>query len=1140
MARNNTLPSAPPLSQLIKVKQSSMRSVHIAQDLPNIQMSEDYLVTARGRADLTRILDGLYSLPPTRAWTLTGPYGTGKSYFSLMLMNLFCAELPGHQRAIELLQSVDPELTNNMIDRLHLHSSSGFFVVPVPGTRIPFYESLRNSLISSLSPYSRTRGFNKLIKELSTWGSETAGDQISSWFTKLEGAFLSQNLPFQGILLILDELGKLLEYAAANPDQSDIFIFQELAERANRSGTFPIVVIGVLHQAFERYAALSDSTASREWAKVQGRFEDIAFQEPAAMQMRLLARALEKYKSTQMPDLSSMLNATAVDVWRSGWQPPLITCEQFLEITKSAYPLHPATLVALPYIFNRLGQNERSLVAYLASSEPSGFQEFIQTHKPPNFLRLPYLFDYLSINYEWRLYGVSRARALTETIEILNSEPNLTVLEVDILKTIGLINWLADVGAIKATEPIVMSALRDTDYSDDEIRASLTRLKMRSLLVFRRFNATYRIWQGSDVDIEERLDVAHKQLSSNISLAEIIQSYLPPIALAARRNSYQSGTLRLFETRYIDIHNYLTTRLDVKPGAAGIVFIALPASPSEIEIFKAWAASDSVKSRHQVVIGILERSTRLSDLAQELRALHWVNGNTPELGGDPVARRELRSRLAAVESLIQAEFNNHLNLHNLFEAKSCAWFWQGEQLSFSVKTNISHLLSDICDKIYYQSPIIWNELINRRSLSAQAAAARRNLIEAMLTRQHMETLGIEGYPPERSIYETLLMKSGIHAQRVEGWALGEIPINDPLRLRYVWRTIETFIFKPPVQPRLVSDLFDLLIAPPYGITQGILPVLLCAFLSVNSAETTLYREGTLLPEPSVADWEVLLRRPELFSIAGFRAEGDMMGIIQRLSRSMNTEPAIMPIVRSLVRRVKALPEHAWRTQKLPQEALSVRNLIETAHSPERLLFHDLPRAVHLDPFDEVDPKPEIINLFFERLNGALQALANVTPQLEKWARDHLLQCCGLAPGVAGWENFREISKQLVWRVNDPALSPLLKRTTESADDQIALGSVLAFVANRPLRVWSDADAINFSNQAKAFGELFQVEQRTYFPTSRLSNQHQKRFIEIASNIRNTLCVEFGNDPHLLLAVTQALATELIRSTLDEKGDGEEI
>lgn len=1131
MVVTDTTPVPASLSNYIHVRQSSIRSIHVVQDLQNALIIEEYLMTAQSRSGLHRILDRLYGASPTRAWTLTGPYGTGKSYFSLILMNLFCAAQTGHKRAVDLLRSIDPILTDQIIDRLELSSGLGLFSVPVAGSRHALPDCLRVSLQQALLPYCEQPAFQNLLRDLETWNSQTGSREIVTWLNALKDAFSSARLPFQGVLFILDEMGKLLEFAATNPEKTDVFLFQELAERANRSGDFPIVFIGILHQAFERYASLLNSASQREWAKVQGRFEDIAFQEPPSLQMRLLVRAMEAMKLDQYTSLAPILEENAEEAWWSGWQPALLSKEQFHELCLSAYPFHPSALIALPYVFKRLAQNERSLFAYLASSEPFGFQDFLQKHEAPEFLRLPHLFDYLAANFQARLYASGRARQLTETLERLSSAPNLEPLEIDILKTIGLINWLAEGGAVQATEPVVISSLRGEGRTEADLQYALKRLKERSLLVFRRYNSTYNIWQGSDVDIEERLDTAHHQLSGNFSFAETIQRYLSPRPLVARRHSYETGTLRYFEVRYVDVTTFQAASLKTKPGASGVVLLALPSNQAEVGMFREWASSALVSEQQNVVIGVAGRSIRLADLAQELRALNWVSENTPELSADPVARRELRARIAGVESLINAELDANLKLHRLSDAKSCEWYWQGKQITAVERNGLSHILSNLCDQIYALSPRLWNELVNRRTLSSQAAAARRNLIEAMLTKAQVETMGIEGFPPERSMYESLLKKSGLHVLHGGEWRLGDLPETDPLHLQPVWDAISSYIFASPVEPRLVSDLFAHLEASPFGLTSGVLPVFLCAFLTAHNAETTLYREGSLLPEPGVADWEVLLRRPELFSVAGCRVEGPLKVILERLSYGLRTAPAVMPVVRTLVRRLKALPEHAWRTQRLSAEALSVRHLVETAHSPERLLFHDLPLALHLEAFDEVMPNEATVGQFFEQLNTALEALSNATPKLQSWARDTLLSNCGLSIGEVGWNQFRELSAELGPRINAPALIPLLKRASEGQNAQLALESALAFVANRPLRAWSDMDADRFSTQAKGLGELFQNERRNYLPSSTLSQDQQRRCQAIAANVRNVLAVEIGDEPQLLRAALQMLAREL---TMTEK------
>ena len=228
----------------------------------------------------------------------------------------------------------------------------------------------------------------------------------------------------------------------------------------------------------------------------------------------------------------------------------------------------------------------------------------------------------------------------------------------------------------------------------------------------------------------------------------------------------------------------------------------------------------------------------------------------------------------------------------------------------------------ICDDLYAAGPIVRNEILNRRQLSSQGAAARRNLIEGMLLRGHLPALGIDGYPPERSMYESLLSAGKLHQERADqGWGFGPPPPDDRLHLLPVWNAIGDYIFALPPQPRSVQDLFVQSQSATLWPNGWRAPVLLCAFLIVHQQETTLYTEGSLLPSPDIADWEVLLRRPELFTVAGCRIVGPRLAVVERLARGLQTQPAAMPIVRELIRRIKSLPEHVLRTQKLSAATL---------------------------------------------------------------------------------------------------------------------------------------------------------------------------------------------------------------------------
>lgn len=1110
-----------PLIQQICLRQAHLRSIQVEQDLYNPHLHTGYVLTPQVLSAIGRITTPTASGKPPRAWTITGAYGAGKSYFAVYLMNLANSGLPAHAESLAALRHIDPLLAESCRTAFATHQQHGLLTIAVTGFRAPLQICLQQGCLNALKTLPPTAARQTLINTITQWDENTRSRTIIEDLTALTATLQTPEFNYAGLLLLLDELGKPLEYAAAHPEQADIYLLQELAEFAARNAA-PVYLIGILHQAFEGYAALLASAAQREWAKIQGRFEDLIFQEPPAQQIRLTANAIQH-------DLQ--ISDTALGIEQpenlSAWCPPLITVNELQKLTRRAYPLHVTSLVALPYLFRRLAQNERSLFAFLLSNEPNGFQEFLSTHIAPETLRLYHLFEYLIANFQARLYATNRSRTLTETVERLETAAALSPLDRRVLQTVGLLHWLSETTPLTATQENLITALHSAQDTPAQILASLQSLQKRSLLVYRRFNHTYAIWQGSDIDIESELRQAEHRLSTAFSLAEVVQNYLPPRPLVAQKHSYETGTLRYFEMRFVDARQASALpQTPHMPGASGLILVALPMHPQEAADFETWAQQPEHTHHPNRIFGIVTRTARLTDLARELRQLHWVRENTPALRDDPVARRELRARLQSIEQLIRQELEKHLSLHRIGATQGCLWFYEGKQQT--AQRALSSILSEACGKLYPQSPKIWNEMLNRRELTPQAAGARRNLIQAMLQNPEQPKLGIDGFPPERSMYETFLQKGKLHQPTQEGstWHFCKpLDKSDPLNLLPAWEFLEEKIFHAPASPRPLLDLFSELSAPPYGVTDGVFPVLLCAFMQVHQHEVTLYRENTLLPEPAAPDWEVLLRRPDLFAIAGCRLEGGFERILTRFAAALQVQPAAMPIVRSLIRRLKTLPDYTWRTRTVSTSAAQLRNAVETAYSPEKFLLTDLPSALDLPAFTTQNLNEKQIEDFFARLNRVLTELSNAFPTLRELARDQLLQACNWQTGEAGWLRFVALASEWQLQVTHPQLLPLLKRAAMTGEHTVILESVLAYVSERPLHVWTDADAARFPAQADTIGKIFQAELQRRSLQAALTPQQQHTAQNLTAQLR-PLLEQAAADPIVLKAALQQLLDEL--------------
>src|SRR5207253_9641 len=96
-----------------------------------------------------------------------------------------------------------------------------------------------------------------LLKSIDA-GKSVSGRRVVEMFEEMAHKVASSRKPGIGLLVVIDELGKLLEYAASYPENSDIFILQELAEATKRRTNPPLFLMTVLHQAFDRYVEKLD------------------------------------------------------------------------------------------------------------------------------------------------------------------------------------------------------------------------------------------------------------------------------------------------------------------------------------------------------------------------------------------------------------------------------------------------------------------------------------------------------------------------------------------------------------------------------------------------------------------------------------------------------------------------------------------------------------------------------------------------------------------------------------------------------------------------------------------------------------------------------------------------------------------
>lgn len=1166
------------LAEIIKVKSRFGRSVNLERDFYNRISLDGYVLTTTSSHALERLIEAFFDETAARAWTLTGPYGSGKSTFALFAAKVLDYKSPPESlQARELIKEKDVELWRKLFefeDSLFNQQSSSprLFPILISGSREPLPKAILRGIKAALQN-STNKNLQALIKDVGRLEKVeiVTGKQILKLFGKITDV-LKRTEENVGLLVVIDELGKLLEFVALRPNESDIFLLQELAE-ATRNTETPFFLMTILHQAFERYAEKLGRREREEWMKVQGRFEDLAFQEPNEQVLHILQSAFEKDKSS--PQIKTInkhgeeLAQQAFDLGLSG----TIKKKETIKILSDCLPLHPTVALSIGHIFRRFGQNERSLFAFLTSNETFGLTEFLETtewsRSNRETVRLDQLYDYLISAMGSALYAGAESRKWAEIETALNKLVDASELQVRLIKTIGLLRLLGELGKLKSSRQVLHFALCGDKITEIEIDKALENLQNQSIITERRFNDTFAIWEGSDVNLDERFREAERNIDPTVSLAESLKKNFRPRPLVAKRHSDETGTLRFFELTYADATDVKDVCSFDLSAADGRIIYALTNNQEEFNDLQKQIKNHTFEVSPQTVIAIPKNLSNLREAVFATACWLWVKQNTPELENDRAARTELAARLFHAE---QSVLNWLGDLQNNTASENCVWFWQGEEVHLPTARSLQGFLSKICDEVFPHTPILKNELINRRILSSAAAGARKMLFEAMNTNPTKPQLGIEGFPPQLSMYFSLLQETTIHREEAGVWSFFPPSENADKGIQAVWKRIDEFLAATERKRETVAELFKILQAPPYGLKVSVLPLLLVAVLLHYEAEVALYERGSFVAKLTNTIFERLCKLPDAFTLQFCRISDVRKQVIEKLAETLlpakisekKDRLDVLTLVRPLAVFSNSLDEFTQHTMRISPEAQKVRQSIISAREPDSLLFKYLPEAFGLPSFSEgKEYTPEQVNDFCQKLRSSLaelkRAYENLLDEIEKMLiSGFTLKESGEAMRVELKNRVRLIAdhtasaklKSFVLRVND-----------DSLDFRAWLESLGSLLVGKPLSQWHDTDIsrfeINLADMVRSFTSLetlaFEIKNKGVdfsqddveflrLSLTRLGEAEQERVLSISpkekkllSAVEKSLEAEFkkaglNGNIEMRLTVLASLSWKLLQKT----------
>ncbi len=371
--------------------------------------------------------------------------------------------------------------------------------------------------------------------------------------------------------------------------------------------------------------------------------------------------------------------------------------------------------------------------------------------------------------------------------------------EINIIKSLSIIYMI---GEIETLIPDDITIRLSLDLTNEEYMLAINNLIEKSIIKRKKitdeleFSTIYN--RELSKEVKRLVENQFYDINKKDTLNEVInKSYCLP-----RRYNEEYKITRFFKNVYLSEKELLSFSdfglIFENEYCDGIIINLIRESRNIQEIREHFSKIDNNK----VVLSIPKTifSKNLINILKEYKAINYMikeNSGNDEIG------TELNLMLKETVEAIEEQVTLYFDKENIQE------YIYRNNIERNVK-NVSSYLSDICANIYNKTPIINNEMINKKDLTAPIKKARDIVIDTIL------------------LNDQSLIKSKTSAEATIYKAIVEKKNSDSIK--DVIEVINKFIEQSENTKISFSKLYSILTAEPYSIRKGIIPILIAISL----------------------------------------------------------------------------------------------------------------------------------------------------------------------------------------------------------------------------------------------------------------------------------------------------------------------
>ena len=900
-------------TKLVTRKKQYKYSVNICFDLRDEERIAGFIPNTTTTEIIREYLGGIIrGNSDIHSRILYGSYGTGKSHL-LTVMSAVLGHIntkgEGFKGFTKLLENYDKELATDI--RKYAREKKPYLVVPVYSDYDDFGKCISFSLKKALEEKSihvSFKGFfdealglvktwtkkkesgerieevckknkttvDELINGLSSYDSSYeelfnkiySGMSYGAKFNSTAGNFIdnmnSANEAladkYRGIVLVFDEFGRYVEDYGETLKVKSV---QDLAEYCDHSDYNNHLIL-VSHKQLSMYTRSMKKSISDEWKKVEGRFKATSINIKYDQCLSLIGNIIPK-NTTHWGSFRKRNEKALNNLYSQAWDfkgfmlPPGADGETAFE---DGYPLHPITLFALDRLSKKVAQNERTFFTYLARDEENTLFTQLKEYdtKEFHFVGLDAIYDYFEMNI--KSYKTDESYAVYKKLQYALNKlgTDKKGYRTKILKTIAVIAIISDSDVLIADRDTLLSVV---DGETKEVSKALDLLESKKIIKYMRQYGYYDFFDSSIFDLEDMIEERIPGINDEM-VVRILNERFADFALYPYRHNETFFINRVFVPAFAtkgeltkrSFYNSLPKHYD------GAVVFVLDDLADEEE----YAQIEDIPNRTLLIVN--GKSKAIEEEVKRYIALQYFYSKKDELAqDDPTVVNELSLYISEQETII----DELIRKWRMLQDKGTFVMYDGELMSVKSERELSDALSDIMDNAFSRTLMVNNGLLNKNTLTGAIKLARKKAIECIMSQDDIYK-GCPYLSPEYNIIRANLSKNGL----VDNDTVKDDNRVDPNEYNYL-QDREHTISGTPVNDALqnmfgnvgdskipLSEIYELLKTEPYGLRDGVIPVLL-AYSLREYQNISLYFHGN---EHSYTEEELVkaLSEPENYML----------------------------------------------------------------------------------------------------------------------------------------------------------------------------------------------------------------------------------------------------------------------------------